>query len=64
MQSSRRKFIAQPGTLGASTGLAGIASGATFSEINHPDNSSASFALNILQTTDVHCQIHIHHGLF
>ncbi|SDA63814.1 2',3'-cyclic-nucleotide 2'-phosphodiesterase/5'-or 3'-nucleotidase, 5'-nucleotidase family [Algoriphagus alkaliphilus] len=64
MKSSRRKFIAQLGALGASTGLAGIASGAPSSEINNPENPSTSFTLNILQTTDVHCQIHAHDELF
>jgi S-sulfosulfanyl-L-cysteine sulfohydrolase len=63
MQSSRRKFIAQLGALGASTGFGGIA---TASQHNHemPKNTPLSFTLSILQTTDVHCQIHAHDELF
>jgi sulfur-oxidizing protein SoxB len=64
MKFSRRKFIAQLGALGASTGLVGIASGTPSSEINNPENPSTSFTLSILQTTDVHCQIHAHDELF
>ena len=62
MKSSRRKFIAQLGALGASTGLAGIATASPKS--NHSKEVPTSFTLNILQTTDVHCQIHAHDELF
>lgn len=62
MKSSRRKFIAQLGALGASTCLASLA---TASPKAIPSkNSPTSFTLNILQTTDVHCQIHAHDELF
>jgi len=62
MKSSRRKFIAQLGALGASTGLASIA---TASPKAIPSKKApTSFTLNILQTTDVHCQIHPHDELF
>ncbi len=53
MKSSRRKFIAQLGALGASTGLASIA---TASPKAIPSKKApTAFTLNILQTTDVHC---------
>lgn len=63
MKSSRRKFIAQLGALGASTGLASVANAATDTIASQIENPS-SFTLNILQTTDVHCQIHAHDELF
>ena len=63
MKSSRRKFIAQLGALGASTGLASVANAATDTNASQIENPS-SFTLNILQTTDVHCQIHAHDELF
>jgi 2',3'-cyclic-nucleotide 2'-phosphodiesterase (5'-nucleotidase family) len=62
MKSSRRKFIAQLGALGASTGLASIASASPMPTAKK--GSETSFTLNILQTTDVHCQIHPHDELF
>lgn len=63
MKSSRRKFIAQLGALGASTGLTGLAS-ASPADKKAPKTNSSSFTLSILQTTDVHCQIHAHDELF
>ncbi len=63
MQSSRRKFIAQLGAIGASTGFSGIAVAASADE-NSKRAASSSFTLSILQTTDVHCQIHAHDELF
>mgnify|MGYP005851569339 CR=1 FL=1 len=63
MSTSRRKFIAQLGAIGASTGLAGIANAASKVEVPLKSNPS-SFTLSILQTTDVHCQIHSHDELF
>ncbi|WP_111671386.1 bifunctional metallophosphatase/5'-nucleotidase [Algoriphagus litoralis] len=63
MQSSRRKFIAQLGAIGASTSLAGLA-GAKPSQEPQKNNTLTSFTLSILQTTDVHCQIHAHDELF
>ncbi|RIW17081.1 bifunctional metallophosphatase/5'-nucleotidase [Algoriphagus lacus] len=64
MTSSRRKFIAQLGAIGVSTGLAGIASAAPGSEKSRKEVPNGSFTLSILQTTDVHCQIHAHDELF
>lgn len=63
MKSSRRKFISQLGALGASTGLASFANAAT-SPTESQKEIPTSFTLNILQTTDVHCQIHAHDELF
>lgn len=63
MKSSRRKFIAQLGALGASTGLASFAEASSITRKN-PKENPTSFTLNILQTTDVHCQIHAHDELF
>lgn len=61
--SSRRKFIAQLGALGASTGFSGIAA-ASSAEEKSQKTAPSSFTLSILQTTDVHCQIHSHDELF
>lgn len=63
MKASRRKFIAQLSALGATTGLSGIASAAPKSEKARSEIPS-SFTVSILQTTDVHCQIHPHDELF
>ncbi|GMQ26975.1 bifunctional metallophosphatase/5'-nucleotidase [Algoriphagus sp. oki45] len=63
MKSSRRKFIAQLSALGATTGLAGIASASAKTE-KSPKEIPSSFTVSILQTTDVHCQIHPHDELF
>jgi 2',3'-cyclic-nucleotide 2'-phosphodiesterase (5'-nucleotidase family) len=63
MKSSRRKFIAQLGAIGASTGLTGMAFAASPAE-KSKEESDSSFTLSILQTTDVHCQIHAHDELF
>lgn len=63
MKYSRRKFIAQLGAMGASTGLVSFAN-ASSDSIDSQNETSSSFTLNILQTTDVHCQIHAHDELF
>jgi 2',3'-cyclic-nucleotide 2'-phosphodiesterase (5'-nucleotidase family) len=63
MKSSRRKFIAQLGALGASTGLATLSNAESITK-ELPKDKPSSFTLNILQTTDVHCQIHAHDELF
>ena len=62
MKSSRRKFLAQLGALGASTSLAGVSQASTVSQ--KPKSNPNSFTVSILQTTDVHCQIHAHDELF
>ncbi len=63
MKSSRRKFIAQLGAIGAGTGLAGLAS-AQPALGPGKNETPGSFTISILQTTDVHCQIHAHDELF
>ncbi|WP_026951223.1 bifunctional metallophosphatase/5'-nucleotidase [Algoriphagus mannitolivorans] len=62
MKSSRRKFLAQLGALGAGTGLAGVSHASQASQ--KPKSNPKSFTVSILQTTDVHCQIHAHDELF
>ena len=62
MTTSRRKFIAQLGAIGASTGLSSLATASPMSTAKK--GNETSFTLNILQTTDVHCQIHPHDELF
>ncbi|TDQ16346.1 secreted protein [Algoriphagus boseongensis] len=62
MKPSRRKFLAQLGALGASTGLAGIPQASQ--ALGKPKTNQDSFTVSILQTTDVHCQIHAHDELF
>jgi S-sulfosulfanyl-L-cysteine sulfohydrolase len=60
MKPSRRKFLAQLGAIGASTGLAGIPQASNA----QGKSTQNSFTVSILQTTDVHCQIHAHDELF
>jgi 2',3'-cyclic-nucleotide 2'-phosphodiesterase (5'-nucleotidase family) len=70
-ENSRRGFIKKLGTmLGAGAGLRAVA---PFSAAAEPVPESTqgggkspdgSFTLNILQTTDVHCQVHPHDELF
>ncbi len=64
MKSSRRKFMAQIGALGAGTGLASLTSVMAETSIEKEKTNPASFTVTILQTTDVHCQIHAHDELF
>lgn len=57
------------GMLGAGSALLPVAAAASEKQINEgvlPDNSEQrkSFTLNILQTTDVHCQLDAHDELF
>jgi S-sulfosulfanyl-L-cysteine sulfohydrolase len=71
MQNKRRDFLIKAGALGAGAGLipmglAGANSNSArdediqFDTVEYPK----SFKLHILQTTDVHCQIHPHDELF
>lgn len=64
MKSSRRKFIAQIGALGAGTGLVSLTPVMAETSIEKKKSNSSSFTVTILQTTDVHCQIHAHDELF
>ncbi|SDD25993.1 Tat (twin-arginine translocation) pathway signal sequence [Algoriphagus faecimaris] len=62
MKSSRRKFMAQLGALGAGSGLLSLTPSVAKAEAKKI--APKSFTLTILQTTDVHCQIHPHDELF
>jgi len=62
MKKSRRTFLTQIGTIGASTGLFGLT--APDSKANPSKSNPEKFTLSIFQTTDVHCQIHAHDELF
>lgn len=62
MEKSRRTFLTQLGTIGASTGLLGLT--AVDSKANPSKSNPEKFKLTIFQTTDVHCQIHAHDELF
>ena len=71
MQNKRRDFLIKAGALGAGAGLIPMGlTGATSKSVQdedfHFDNSEYPkyFKLHILQTTDVHCQIHPHDELF
>jgi 2',3'-cyclic-nucleotide 2'-phosphodiesterase (5'-nucleotidase family) len=74
MSSDRRKFLKNSLLTGLGAGLAPLAlTGKTLlPETEHPDNTSGSEeaftplngTLTLLQTTDVHCQIHPHDELF
>lgn len=64
MESSRRKFITQIGALGAGTGLVSLSPVMAATTIEKKKTNPSSFTVTILQTTDVHCQIHAHDELF
>lgn len=70
MTSNRRKFIKEIGLLGVGAGLinpvSALADNESISkkEEASPEQNSQRFVLNILQTTDVHCQVHPHDELF
>lgn len=64
MESSRRKFITQIGALGAGTGLISLSPVMAATTIEKKKTNPSSFTVTILQTTDVHCQIHAHDELF
>ena len=70
MKNNRRDFIRKIGTLGgagllASTPIIGMAES---KENSMPDSKTPAddkpFTISILQTTDVHCQVHPHDELF
>jgi len=70
MTQKRRDFIKQLGILGASTGLVGTV---PMTDVLYPESEEKTvddfaldkpLVLNILQTTDVHCQLHPHDELF
>nr|WP_290937377.1 metallophosphoesterase [Haliscomenobacter sp.] len=67
LEQSRRKFLRQVGALSAGAGLIGTSSIAAQAETvagNAVPEADKPFNLTILQTTDVHCQVHPHDELF
>jgi S-sulfosulfanyl-L-cysteine sulfohydrolase len=71
MQNKRRDFLIKAGALGVGAGLIPMGlTGANTTSVQdddiHFDNTEypKSFKLHILQTTDLHCQIHPHDELF
>lgn len=71
MTKQRRKFLKQLGTLGVGAGvlstnplLASIDSGKEENSVEENNDPNKVITLNILQTTDVHCQVHPHDELF
>lgn len=69
MPDNRRDFIKKLGAIGGaglltSTPIAGIAASSDKNEGNEIDPDGKSFTVSILQTTDVHCQVHPHDELF
>ncbi|ULQ53152.1 bifunctional metallophosphatase/5'-nucleotidase [Flavihumibacter fluvii] len=61
MQTNRRDFIRQLGTLGGS-GL--LAATPLLGSAGETADDKDDFTVSILQTTDVHCQVHPHDELF
>ncbi|HMK02692.1 MAG TPA: bifunctional metallophosphatase/5'-nucleotidase [Ferruginibacter sp.] len=68
MENRRREFLKKLGALGGA-GLLSSAPLLSIAENNKTDEGgedgeNASFTISILQTTDVHCQVHPHDELF
>ncbi len=66
-QQSRRRFLQKLGTLSASAGLVGaspIVAAAEASNNKDDFQTDKPIKINVLQTTDVHCQVHPHDELF
>jgi 2',3'-cyclic-nucleotide 2'-phosphodiesterase (5'-nucleotidase family) len=70
MENNRRDFIKKAGLFGST---AVLSSTMPFASLDNTENSSGAndegnnskpFTLSILQTTDVHCQVHAHDELF
>jgi 2',3'-cyclic-nucleotide 2'-phosphodiesterase (5'-nucleotidase family) len=69
MQDNRRDFLKKIGLASAGLGITAISPISLSAENNAEPDSDASksnkpVTLNILQTTDVHCQVHPHDELF
>lgn len=65
MAQKRRDFIKTIGALGAAAGVLSPAGTLDAAETKHSDlRKEGPVTLDILQTTDVHCQIHPHDELF
>ena len=71
MTKQRRTFLKQLGTFGVGAGvlsanplLASIDSEKEENSVEDNNDPNKVITLNILQTTDVHCQVHPHDELF
>ncbi|WP_276359006.1 bifunctional metallophosphatase/5'-nucleotidase [Daejeonella sp. H1SJ63] len=68
MENNRRDFIKKVSTMGAGAALVSASPLISFAEEAESDQSNLSenkeFTISILQTTDVHCQVHPHDELF
>lgn len=69
MSKNRRQFIQQLSTLGgvglvSTTGIGEVAQAIENQQTTALEHAADTIALTILQTTDVHCQIHAHDELF
>jgi len=69
MLNNRRKFIQQMGALGgvgivSATGINDLSAATFNTQINDTRDANELITLTILQTTDVHCQVHPHDELF
>lgn len=68
MEKNRRNFIKQIGSLAAGAGIISstplLANPEKISKIKTSDADDQPFIISILQTTDVHCQVHAHDELF
>lgn len=68
MENNRRDFIKKVSTMGAGAALVSASPLISFAEEAGSDQSNLSenkeFTISILQTTDVHCQVHPHDELF
>ena len=68
MGKNRRSFIKQIGSLAAGVGIISstslLANTEEISESKTSDAGDQPFQISILQTTDVHCQVHAHDELF
>jgi 2',3'-cyclic-nucleotide 2'-phosphodiesterase (5'-nucleotidase family) len=70
MKDNRRTFLKKLGTVSAGTGMAALTPLTPFRQKQEVDADASKFeagktyTLNILQTKDVHCQVHPHDELF
>jgi 2',3'-cyclic-nucleotide 2'-phosphodiesterase (5'-nucleotidase family) len=68
MENNRRGFLKKVGAIGAGTALATVNPILSFADENVENTlnqeGDSEFTISILQTTDVHCQVHPHDELF
>jgi len=69
MENNRRNFLKKAGLIGSTSLLATAAPFTAFAgketqEVSTNKTSDKPYTLSILQTTDVHCQVHAHDELF